>query len=62
MQLLVVRHGIAVDPDATADDARRELTPLGRKKMVRAAKGLRRKLDAPSGFAIEFAKHMIWSE
>ena len=47
MQLLVIRHGIAVDPDAAADDALRELTPEGRKKMERAAQGLRRKLDPP---------------
>ena len=47
MQLLVVRHGIAVEPDAATDDALRELTPDGRKKMERAAQGMRRRLDAP---------------
>lgn len=47
MQLLVVRHGIAVEADAAADDALRELTPDGRKKMERAAKGMRRRMDAP---------------
>ena len=45
MLLLVVRHAIAEDPAEYArdhaDDAGRPLTPEGRKKMKRAARGLR---------------------
>lgn len=45
MQLLVVRHGIAEDREAFArtgaDDDRRPLTDEGRRKMTRAAQGLR---------------------
>lgn len=44
MNLLVVRHAIAMDPAEHArehpDDASRPLTPEGRKKMQRAAQGL----------------------
>jgi phosphohistidine phosphatase len=46
MRLLVVRHAIAEDREAFArshqDDATRPLTPEGRRKMERAALGLRR--------------------
>ncbi len=45
MLLLVVRHAIAEDPAEYAghhaDDAGRPLTPEGRRKMKRAARGLR---------------------
>jgi phosphohistidine phosphatase len=45
MNLLVVRHAIAVDPTEYAgdhpDDAGRPLTPEGEKKMKRGARGLR---------------------
>jgi len=45
MQLLVVRHGIAVDRDEWAkehsDDTERPLTAEGKKKMKECAKGLR---------------------
>ena len=45
MQLLVVRHGIAVDHDEWAkehsDDTERPLTAEGKKKMKECAKGLR---------------------
>jgi phosphohistidine phosphatase len=45
VQLLVVRHGIAEDREifarTGADDDRRPLTEEGRKKMSRAARGLR---------------------
>jgi phosphohistidine phosphatase len=53
MRLLVVRHGIAEDRDAWAQtgvsDALRPLTPRGRRRMRRCARGLARlvgKLDA----------------
>ena len=46
MQLLVIRHAIAVTREAfeaiDADDARRPLTNDGRRKMAAGAKGLRR--------------------
>jgi phosphohistidine phosphatase len=45
MELLVVRHAIAGerDPSASAaEDARRALTPDGRRKFERGARGLRR--------------------
>src|SRR5205809_6444154 len=45
MRLLVVRHAIAEDREAFArshkDDAARPLTPDGRRKMARAAEGLK---------------------
>src|SRR5207249_10126203 len=45
MRLLVVRHAIAEDPAAFArshkDDSERPLTPEGRRKMERAAHGLK---------------------
>src|SRR6266513_1546458 len=45
MRLLVVRHAIAEDREAFArshkDDAARPLTPDGRRKMARAAAGLK---------------------
>src|SRR2546428_12294889 len=45
MQLLVVRHGIAVEQDEWArehsDDTERALTAEGKKKMKECAKGLR---------------------
>ncbi len=46
MNLVLIRHGVAEDPDAFAktgeDDALRPLTKDGRRKMERAAAGLRR--------------------
>jgi len=46
MQLLIIRHAIAEDREAFAatgrDDRERPLTKAGRRKMARAAKGLRR--------------------
>src|SRR4051794_13110890 len=46
MQILLVRHGIAVELDAGAreskEDDLRQLTKGGRRKMRRIAKGLRR--------------------
>ncbi|MGH7614066.1 MAG: SixA phosphatase family protein [Gemmatimonadales bacterium] len=50
MLLLVVRHAIAEDPAEYArhhaDDAGRPLTPEGRRKMKRAARGLRELVPA----------------
>jgi phosphohistidine phosphatase len=50
MQILIIRHGIAQDPDTTSksgqDDATRVLTREGRKKMAKAAKGLVRLVPA----------------
>jgi len=50
MQILIIRHGIAQDPDASSksghDDASRALTREGRQKMARAAKGLRQLVPA----------------
>ena len=46
MDLLVIRHAIAADPADYADDAERPLTPEGKKKMRRVAKGLRRSVPA----------------
>lgn len=48
MQLLIVRHGIAVErgtPGIADDD--RPLTPEGEKKFKRAARGIARVLDKP---------------
>jgi phosphohistidine phosphatase len=44
VQLLVVRHAIAVEPptQGAIDDTQRPLTEAGRKKMTRGAGGLRR--------------------
>ena len=46
MRLLIVRHAIAVNPEAYAakghHDSERPLTRVGRKKMILAARGLRR--------------------
>jgi phosphohistidine phosphatase len=41
MDLFVIRHVIAVDPDPEQDDATRELTPGGARKFRRAVQGLR---------------------
>jgi phosphohistidine phosphatase len=47
MQLLVVRHAIAVDQeDWNADDAKRPLTDEGRKKMKQTVAGLRQIVEA----------------
>lgn len=50
MDLLVVRHAIAEDRDTFAetgrDDAERPLTPEGRRKFERAARGLRKVVDS----------------
>ena len=40
MLLILLRHGIAEDADASQDDFQRPLTPEGRKKVARAAAGL----------------------
>lgn len=42
MDLLLVRHGIAVERGALGDDRLRPLTPEGRERMVEAARGLAR--------------------
>lgn len=51
MDLLIIRHAIAADRDAWAarghDDDLRPLTPDGRRKMKRGARGLARIADAP---------------
>jgi phosphohistidine phosphatase len=41
MQLFVIRHAIAEDPQPGRDDAERELTELGRTKLRRVVRGLR---------------------
>lgn len=49
MTLYLLRHGIAEDPDPGGTDRDRRLTPRGRLRMRRAARGLRvlvRRLDA----------------
>lgn len=50
MDLLVVRHAIAEERDAFArtgkDDAMRPLTPEGRRKFERVARGLRKVVDS----------------
>ena len=53
MLLLVIRHGIAVEPrsEDPETDAMRELTKEGREKMRLGAKGLRREIDAPDVLA-----------
>lgn len=48
MELLVIRHGIAVEPSpATKSDAERPLTEQGREKFREAANGLARCVRAP---------------
>jgi phosphohistidine phosphatase len=42
MELLLVRHGIAVERGTVADDSLRPLTPEGRERMAEAARGLAR--------------------
>jgi phosphohistidine phosphatase len=55
VQLLVIRHAIAVDRDEFAksgkDDDLRPLTDTGRRKMRRIAKGLRRQSGKPDVLA-----------
>jgi phosphohistidine phosphatase len=50
MQILLIRHGIAVDPDSSKSapngDAERPLTKQGRQKMRKAARGLRQLVPA----------------
>lgn len=50
MDLLVVRHAIAEERDAFAqtgkNDSKRPLTPEGRRKFRRAARGLRKTVDS----------------
>jgi phosphohistidine phosphatase len=41
MMLYVMRHGIAEDVSADGDDRSRRLTPRGRRRVARAAAGLR---------------------
>jgi phosphohistidine phosphatase len=41
MQLFVIRHAIAEDPQPGRDDADRELTDLGKTKLRRVVRGLR---------------------
>jgi len=40
MTLVLMRHGVAEDPDVRATDGERELTPDGREAAGRAARGL----------------------
>ena len=47
MELLIVRHAIAVEREAGVDDARRPLTPEGRRRFREAAAGLARLYDPP---------------
>jgi phosphohistidine phosphatase len=49
MDLYLVRHATAYDRDASRwrDDSARPLTPQGRKRFGRAARGVRRVLSAP---------------
>ena len=48
MRLLIIRHAIAVDPEAAGvDDAERPLTEEGAKKWRAAAQGLATILDPP---------------
>jgi len=42
MDLYLLRHGTAVNPEATAPDGERPLTDKGSKRMRKAARGLRR--------------------
>jgi len=42
MQLFVIRHAIAEDAQPGQDDASRELTPDGERKLKKVVKGLRR--------------------
>ena len=46
MDLLVIRHAIAVDPADSTDDDSRPLTPEGKKKMRQGAQGLRQSVPA----------------
>lgn len=46
MDLLVIRHAIAVDPADSTDDASRPLTAEGKKKMRQGAQGLRLSVPA----------------
>jgi len=50
MQIVIIRHGIAEEPEAFAkggqEDALRPLTKAGRQKMRKAAKGLKRIVPA----------------
>jgi phosphohistidine phosphatase len=47
MDLYLVRHGVAYDPDPTRwpDDTQRPLTPEGEKRFLKAARGLGRVVD-----------------
>lgn len=63
MQLFVIRHAVAHDPEPGGDDAARELTPAGRDKAIRAFRGLRalairfdRVLSSPWKRAIQTAR------
>jgi phosphohistidine phosphatase len=63
MQLFVVRHAIAEDPRTGQDDASRELTKEGRKKLKQVVSGLRaleirfdRVLTSPWARAAETAR------
>jgi phosphohistidine phosphatase len=47
VELLLVRHAVAEEVDAySGEDARRSLTAEGRRKFERAARGLRREVEA----------------
>lgn len=48
MQLILLRHGIAVDRSQNIDDAQRALTDVGVKKTSRAMAGLAKLIDAPA--------------
>lgn len=47
LQLWLMRHGIAEDPDAAGSDDARALTNEGRQQVVRAAAWLRERVAAP---------------
>lgn len=48
LQLWLMRHGIAEDPDHAGSDAGRALTDLGRKQVTAAASWLRERVTVPS--------------
>ena len=45
MELILVRHGIAEDPEAARSDEERRLTAEGKEKAIRIAKALRKRVD-----------------
>lgn len=55
MQLLVIRHAIAVEPHPGGDDAARHLTAKGRRRFRRGVRGL-----AKLGFELGAVLHSPW--